>query len=174
MTDDRSSRSARHQADAVNPDQLDRNLRLLDVAATREDRLTLLGQIGEAQLALGYYREAEATLREAVTLAGELVDRRMSCANLIQLASAIQHQNRNEEAAELYRAAIDSADEADGARDDLAGSALLHYGACLAELGRREEAIASLRRALTLRRAGGDRAQVAATEKALAALGAAG
>ena len=69
--------------------QLERNLRFLAGAATRDGRLALLTSIGEEQNVLGRLREAEVTLREACALAEELVDRRALVDNLLTLARTL-------------------------------------------------------------------------------------
>jgi tetratricopeptide (TPR) repeat protein len=151
-------------------DPAERYRRLLAVAATREDRLVLLGRIGEAESAAGHWREAEATLRLAVTLADDLADRRASVANRSRLATALTASGRHVEAAELFDGALADAVAA-GSMTDLEGDVCADYGRCLAEMGRRDEAVLRLRRALEIRRVTGDRAAVAATEKAIDALG---
>ena len=170
MTGQASPAEGRDGTEPVNRDQLDRNLRLVTVAATREDRLVLLGQIGEAQRLLGHAREAEATLREAVELAGDLADRRAECANLIRLGGAVQQLNRHGEAVELLHHALLLAEAAAGAMTDLETLALQRLGGCLVEMGLREEAVEPYRRALALVTTVGDRARQATLEKALDAL----
>lgn len=155
----------------VSRDQLERNLRLLRIAATRDDRLVLLGQIGEALCQLGRYREAEATLREAVTLAADLADRRSRVVNLLRLGDAIRHLNRHDEAEPLLREAREAAAAAGGAMTDLHARTLHEHGSCLVEMGRRDDGVEALLGALEIRRATGDRAVLAATERALDALG---
>lgn len=149
--------------------QLGRNLRFLAVAATRDDRLALLGRIGDEQRELGHYREAEDSLTEACTLAAELADRRSLVTNLVRLARTMADLNRYDEAHVLLGRALVLTEQAP--LTDLRCVALQHLGACLVEMGRRAEAVVAMRGVLELSRAGGDRALIAAAEKALHSLG---
>jgi hypothetical protein len=149
--------------------QLERNLRFLAGAATRDGRLALLTSIGEEQVLLGRLREAETTLREACVLAEELVDRRALVDNLIMLARCVSAINRPAEAEQVLR-------EADLlCREPLVGG---RHSDVLAELGevlgaqdRRNEAVVVLEQALELRSGRGDRVGAAAIEKLLASWG---
>ncbi|MFL6139119.1 MAG: tetratricopeptide repeat protein [Frankiaceae bacterium] len=154
-------------------DQVERYQRLADVAASREDRLALLGHVARAQLELGRLREAEASLRTAVELAAELADQRGVVTSLDRLAAVVRQQNRPADAEPAYRRALAVVAAAGGAMADLEAELHQHYGDCLAELGRREEAVRELRLAVAAQRTGGDPAAVAAVERALDALGAA-
>ena len=151
--------------------QVERYQRLLAVAATREDRLVLLGHLAEARLALGRWREAEASLREAAGLAAELADHRALATVLIRLGAAEQQQNRPEGADRRYAEALEVVGRAGGRMADVEALALTHRGRALAEAGRRDAAAECLRRALEIRRAAGDPAEVAAIEALLDGLG---
>jgi tetratricopeptide (TPR) repeat protein len=151
-------------------DQVERYERLLAVTATREDRLLLLGHLAQARLALGRWREAEESLREAVALAEELADHRALATALVRLGDAEQQQNRHDEADERYRHALDVAAATGGRMTDVEALVLTQRAGCLVETGRRAEAADCLRRVLEIHRAAGDRAEVAATEKLLDAL----
>lgn len=149
--------------------QLERNLRFLGAVATRDGRLALLTSIGDEQVLLGRLREAETTLREACTLAEELVDRRALVDNLIGLARCVGALNRPAEAEQLLREADLLCRErvVGGRRDDV----LTELGTVLAALDRRDEAVEVLEQALELRGARGDRVGTAAIEKLLASWG---
>jgi tetratricopeptide (TPR) repeat protein len=150
--------------------QLERNLRFLAGAATRDGRLALLTSIGEEQVLLGRLREAETTLREACVLAEELVDRRALVDNLIMLARCVSAINRPAEAEQVLREADLLCRErlVGGRHDDV----LVELGAVLAALDRRDEAVVLLGQALELRSTRGDRVGAAAIEKLLASWGA--
>ncbi|MDX6205353.1 MAG: hypothetical protein QOF39_1410 [Frankiales bacterium] len=150
--------------------QLERNLRFLAAAATRDGRLALLTSIGDEQVVLGRLREAETTLREACLLAEELVDRRALVDNLIVLARCVAALNRPAEAEQLLREADLLCRErlVGGRRDDV----LTELGTVLDTLDRRDEAVQLLGQALELRSGRGDRAGAAAIEKLLASWGA--
>ena len=150
--------------------QLERNLRFLAGAATRDGRLALLTSIGDEQVALGRLREAEVTLREACTLAEELVDRRALVDNLIGLARCVAALNRPAEAEQVLREAeLLCRERLVGQRHD---DVLTELGAVLGALDRRDEGVLLLERALELRSARGDRVGAAAIEKLLASWGA--
>lgn len=145
--------------------QLERNLRFLGAAATRDGRLALLSSIGDEQRALGRLREAEITLREACALAQELVDRRALVDNLLVLARTVSELNRPAEAEAILR-------EADLlCREKLVGErhadVLTDLGTVIAGQDRRDEAVPLLEQALLLRSARGDRVGAAAIEKML-------
>jgi tetratricopeptide (TPR) repeat protein len=149
--------------------QLERNLRYLAAAATRDGRLALLSSIGDEQRALGRLREAEVTLRDACALAEELVDRRALVDNLLMLARTVSELNRPDEAEVILR-------EADLlCREKLVGErqadVLAELGTVIAGQGRRDEAVPLLEQALSLRSARGDRVGAAALEKLLGSWG---
>jgi tetratricopeptide (TPR) repeat protein len=149
--------------------QLERNLRFLAGAATRDGRLALLTVIGDEQRELGRLREAEATLREACALAEELVDRRAKVDNLVVLARTIAALNRPADAeAVLREAELLCRERLVGERHDVV---LTELGSVLDSLGRRDEAVPLLEQALTLRTARGDRVGAAAIEKLLGSWG---
>ncbi len=149
--------------------QLERNLRFLAGAATRDGRLALLTSIGDEQRALGRLREAETTLREACALAEELVDRRALVDNLIVLARTVSELNRPVEAEAVLREAdLLCRERLVGERQDVV---LTELATVIADLGRRDEAIPMLEQALALRSARGDRVGSAAIEKLLGSWG---
>ncbi|MDX6228785.1 MAG: hypothetical protein QOI76_2175 [Frankiales bacterium] len=150
--------------------QLERNLKFLAGAATRDGRLALLTSIGDEQRLLGHLREAEATVREACALAEELVDRRALVDNLIVLARCVASLNRPAEAEQVLREADLLCRErlVGGRHDDV----LTELGMVLATMGRRDEALPLLERAHELRSARGDRAGAAAIQRLLASWGA--
>jgi tetratricopeptide (TPR) repeat protein len=150
--------------------QLERNLKFLAGAATRDGRLALLTSIGDEQRLLGRLREAEATVREACELAEELVDRRALVDNLIVLARCVAALNRPAEAEQVLREAELLCRErlVGGRRDDV----LTELGTVLATMGRRDEAVPLLEQAHELRLARGDRVGAAAIEKLLGSWGA--
>jgi tetratricopeptide (TPR) repeat protein len=152
--------------------QLERNLRFLAGAATRDGRLALLTAIGEEQRQLGRLREAEATLHEARALAEELVDRRAVVENLVVLARTVAALNRLDEAESLLREADVLCQEKLVAerRDDV----LVELAKVLDGRGRRAEGVPLLREALATRSARGDRIGAVAVEKLLAGWGVAG
>jgi tetratricopeptide (TPR) repeat protein len=149
--------------------QLERNLRFLAGAATRDGRLALLTSIGDEQRALGRLREAETTLREACLLAEELVDRRALVDNLLGLAQTLAALNRPAEAEQFLREAeLLCRERLVGERHD---DVLSELGEVLATLGRREEAVPLLEQALELRTTRGDRVGAASIEKLLSSWG---
>lgn len=149
--------------------QLERNLRYLAAAATRDGRLALLSVIGDEQRQLGRLREAEITLREACALAEELVDRRARVDNLVVLARTVADLNRPAEAEELLREAdLLCRERLVGERRD---AVLVELGVVLDSLGRRDEAVPLLQQAWVLRNARGDRVGAAAIEKLLGSWG---
>lgn len=149
---------------------VERSRKLLPLAATIDDRLKLLSSIGEDERVLGRYRDAEATLRAAADLAGDIGDQRALAGILISLAATVQHLNRTDEALALFGEAIALCERLPNLTD-VRGTALQSYGVCLAELGRRAEARQAISDALELRRASGNRALIASAERALQALG---
>lgn len=149
--------------------QLERNLRFLAGAATRDGRLALLTSIGEEQHELGRLREAEVTLREACALAEELVDRRALVDNLLVLARTVAALNRPDEAEQvLVEAELLCRERLVAERRD---DVLVELGGVLDTLGRREEAVPLLEQALDLRLARGERVGAAAIEKLLGSWG---
>jgi tetratricopeptide (TPR) repeat protein len=149
--------------------QLERNLRFLAAAATRDGRLALLTSIGDEQRALGRLREAEVTLREACALAAELVDRRALVDNLLVLARTVAELNRPDEAETVLREAeLLCRERLVGERHD---EVLAELGTVLAGVGRRDEAVPLLEQALLLRSGRGDRVGAAAIEKLLGSWG---
>lgn len=152
--------------------QLERNLRFLAGAATRDGRLALLTSIGEEQNQLGRLREAEVTLREACSLAEELVDRRALVDNLLMLARTLASLNRPAEAETLLiEADLLCRERLVGGRRD---AVLTELGTVVASMGRRDEAVPLLETALDLRAARGDRVGAAAIEKLLDSWGPSG
>jgi tetratricopeptide (TPR) repeat protein len=143
---------------------LDRLLAARD-AGDRAERLQLLGQIGNDQLNLGNLLEAEMFLTEAVALAQTLGDRRREAVHGIRLATARQYSGQHGEAEALFRDALALTLSGDAAEYE--DFALQHLGTCLVEMGRVDEAIESLDRALVLRWMKADAALIAATEQAL-------
>ena len=149
--------------------QLERNLRYLSAAATRDGRLALLTSIGDEQRALGRLREAEGTLREACALAEELVDRRARVDNLLLLARCVAELNRPAEAELLLREAeLLCRERVVAQRHD---EVLVDLGTVLAGLDRRQEAVPLLQQALDLRSARGDRVGAAAVATMLSSWG---
>jgi tetratricopeptide (TPR) repeat protein len=149
--------------------QLERNLRFLAAAATRDGRLALLTSIGEEQFSLGRLREAEVTLRSACALAEELVDRRALVDNQLVLARTLASLNRSAEAEQLLvEADLMCREPLVGGRRD---AVLAELGIVLASLDRRPEAVPLLEEALALRLARGDRVGAAAIEKLLGSWG---
>lgn len=149
--------------------QLERNLRYLAGAATRDGRLALLSVIGDEQRQLGRLREAEATLREACALAEELVDRRAKVDNLVLLARTVADLNRAGDAEQILREAdLLCRERLVGERHD---TVLAELGLVLDSLGRRDEAVPLLEEALALRTTRGDRVGAAAIEKVLGSWG---
>jgi tetratricopeptide (TPR) repeat protein len=149
--------------------QLERNLRFLAGAATRDGRLALLSVIGDEQRELGRLREAESTLREACALAEELVDRRAKVDNLVLLARTVAALNRPEDAEQLLiEADLLCREKLVGEKRD---AVLVELGVVLDNLGRRDEAVPLLEQALALRTARGDRVGSVAIEKLLGGWG---
>jgi tetratricopeptide (TPR) repeat protein len=131
------------------------------------ERLRLLGAIGNDERALGDLDHAEQDLAEAVALARFLGDVRREAANLIRLATAIQHAERHAEAEPLFRAALALTErEAAAMYRDFA---LQHWAKWLVETGNVPEAVACFEQALAIRRAKGDGELIASTERSLAA-----
>lgn len=149
-----------------------RDLQLLEATVTRADRLRLLTRIGEAQRARGQCRDAEETLRTAVVLAGELLDRAAEAQLLVELGSAVRDNGGSAAAVAIFERAIELAGRPP-ALSEVEAAAQQLRGLELSALGRVDEAVAALRRALQLRLQRGDRVGVARCERALQTLGAA-
>jgi len=147
---------------------LERDLAALAAGVADEHaRARLLGRVGEAYRMLGDPDRAAPYLSEALLAARHLGDEPGVAANLIRLATALQHGGEHPRAESLFREAL-----AFSGRPDCAtykDFALQHLGKCLVETGRIDEAIGCFEEALAARLAKGDAALVASTEEALAA-----
>jgi tetratricopeptide (TPR) repeat protein len=153
------------------PGQLENAVEQLALATASGDqaaRLPLVGRVGELYYLLGDYQAAIPLLEEAVAGAQQLGARRLEVVNWIRLATTYQYAGRHDEAEPLFRRAIALARAAEGA--DRLDFALQHFGKCLVEMGRLDEAIACFEEALALRQAKGDAGLIASTEQALAAV----
>lgn len=153
------------------PGQLEHALEQLAQATASGDqaaRLSLVGRVGELSYLLGDYQTAIPLLEEAVAGARQPGARRLEVVHCIRLAMAYQYAGRHEEAEPLFRRAIALAREAEGT--DRLDFALQHFGKCLVEMGRPDEAIICFEEALVLRRAKGEAGLIASTEQALAAV----
>lgn len=132
-------------------------------AGDSEEAMHVLGPLGEAFRMLGQLDKAVPPLEEALALARELERPKFVIANLIRLATAYQYLNRHAEAEPLFVEALERARE----RGFMEDFALQHYGKCLAELRRWDEAIACFEHAIA-RRTGGDPALLDSSREALA------
>ena len=135
---------------AALPGQLEQALEQLAQATASGDqaaRLSLAGRVGELYALLGDYQAAIPLLEEAVAGARQLGARRLEVIHWIRLATTYQYAGRHDEAEGLFRQAIVLARGADGA--DRLDFALQHFGKCLVEMGRLDEAVGCFEEALT-------------------------
>jgi tetratricopeptide (TPR) repeat protein len=130
-----------------------------DLAAARR----LLDYLGSVRRLLGQHEEAVRAHQEALELARAAGDRRTVTATLIRLGEACRCADDGAEAEAVLREALVLAPP------ELQDFALQHMGKTLLDQGRADEAVHCLEEALSLRRAAGEPALVASTERALAA-----
>ena len=127
----------------------------------RGESARLLGYLGNAHRLLGRHDEAVAAHERAVELADG--DRALAVA-LTRLGESYRCADRYEDAEASLRRALELAPP------EVAHYALQHLGKTLLDRGAAGEAAEALDRALAERRAAGDPALIASTERALAAV----
>lgn len=158
----------RHYADEALPlvRAIQENMDELTRARAEGDPVALipiLGELGEAFRLLGQLDRALPYTTEALELARAQGRAKWVLTNGLRLATLLQYRNDHAAAEPLFIEALAGA-RALGLLEDFV---LQHWGKCLAELGRRDEAIACFERALVLRQTRGDAALIASTEEAL-------
>lgn len=124
------------------------------------------GRLGEIRRLLGRPAEAEPHLRAAVDGAVAAGDATLEVDNRLRLGAALQYQERHVEALTEFDAAEDAIG-VHGLEEDYADFAAQHRGKCLVELGRLDEGVAELERALELREHKGDPELLAASDVAV-------
>ncbi|QBI21805.1 hypothetical protein ER308_21095 [Egibacter rhizosphaerae] len=129
-------------------------------------RVRAEGRLGELLRMLDRYSEAETHLRAALETAVATGDQRAEVANRLRLATALQYQERHHEALEQFDLTEDAI-AAHELEEDYSDFAAQHRGKCLVELGRVEEGIGELERALELRERKGDPELLASTDAAI-------
>jgi tetratricopeptide (TPR) repeat protein len=137
-------------------------------SGTATERLRVIGRVGEAYCLLGNDEMALPLLEEAVALAKKVQDTWLEVVNLIRLATAYQYAGQHGRAESLFRRAVELAQSIN--YKDRLDFALQHFGKCLVEMGRLDEAAACFEEALALRQVKGDVGLIASTERALAAM----
>lgn len=168
MTYQRRKPFLRQYADQATPllATLREHLEAIEEARTegdRESELAAQGPLGDTYRSLGQLDKAATHLECALTLARELDRPKAIASNLIRLATTYQYMNRHEEAEPLFLEAL-TLTASLGMLEDFA---LQHYGKCLAELGRYDEAIDCFERALAMRERRGDAGLIASSTEAL-------
>lgn len=139
--------------------------------ATDRERVIQLSQLGEALRCHPDHVEESVDLqREALPLAESLDHPRRVSIVQLRLAISLQYADRHDEALPWFDAAAETIRTHRLKR--LRDFVEQHRGKCLAEMGRTEEAAASIRAALRLRTSRRDPAPdlVASSERALRAL----
>jgi len=129
-------------------------------AAEPAERLRLLGYLGNAYRLLRRHDDAVAAHERAAALAEGPRERAVA---LTRLGESLRCADRYGEAEAVLRGAVAAAPP------EVRHYALQHLGKTLLDAGARREATALLEDTLALRRAGGDAALIASTERALAA-----
>lgn len=135
-------------------------------AGNQRAMIRILGYLGE-RLA-GRLDEADATLSEALTASRLAKDARSIVVGLIRLGELRRCQDRYADAEVFLREALAIAE--DPGHPECAmyrDFALQHLGKTVLDAGRRDEAVALLERALTIRTASGAASLIASTEQAL-------
>lgn len=147
--------------------RIEQNRPLLAGTYKAPERLRLLTRIGDDYRAIEQYEQALEFSEAGLALARELANRRAEVANLLSLATTYQYLNRHEEAERFFREclAVVKTHEV----KDLEDYTYQHYGKCLVEMGRLDEAIACFERALVLRQAKGEPGLLESTNNALSA-----
>ncbi len=141
-------------------------LAALEEAGDSEGATRLSGKIGEAYRMVGDNQAAIRYLTAALDEADWRDNAPQQAVNLIRLATAVQYSGQHDEAEPLFQQAVASSREV-GRYEDYA---LQHYGKCLIEMGRLDEAESYLQAALQLREGSGDKGLLNATRSALRGL----
>lgn len=124
------------------------------------------GRLGELRRTLGQPVLAEQHLRAALEDAIAAGEASTEVANRLRLGTALQYQERHSEALAEFDAA-EEAMTAHGLEEEYADALAQDRGKCLVELGRVDEGVAELERALEIREQKGDPELLASTDVAV-------